>query len=239
MMIREALTFDDVLLIPGYAEVLPGEVDTRAKLTASITLNIPVLSAAMDTVTEALMAIALAREGGIGVIHRNLTVERQAEEVDKVKRSESGMIVDPITLPPEATLREAEAIMARYRISGVPITRDHQLVGILTNRDIRFVEPRYYDKPISEFMTIERLITAPIGTTLEQAQAILARHRIEKLPLVDVQGNLKGLITVKDIQKRRDYPNAATDARGRLLCAAAVGVGRDAEVRARTHRCWR
>ncbi|MFN4294579.1 MAG: IMP dehydrogenase [Thermoflexales bacterium] len=233
MMIREALTFDDVLLTPGYTEVLPSEVDTRAKLTANITLNIPVLSAAMDTVTEARMAIALAREGGIGVIHRNLTVERQAAEVDKVKRSESGMIVDPITLPPEATLREAEAIMARYRISGVPVTRNHKLVGILTNRDIRFAEPSDYDRPVSEFMTSERLITAPVGTTLEQAQAILAKHRIEKLPLVDAQGNLKGLITVKDIQKRRDYPNAATDARGRLLCAAAVGVGRDAEVRAR------
>ncbi|MCL6509119.1 MAG: IMP dehydrogenase [Anaerolineae bacterium] len=233
MIIREALTFDDVLLTPGYTEVLPGEVDTRARLTGSITLNIPVLSAAMDTVTEARMAIALAREGGIGVIHRNLTIERQAEEVDKVKRSESGMIVDPITLPPEATLREAEAIMARYRISGVPITRDHKLVGILTNRDIRFVEPADYDRAVSEFMTSERLITAPVGTTLEQAQAILAKYRIEKLPLVDAQGHLKGLITVKDIQKRRDYPNAASDHRGRLLCAAAVGVGKDAEARAR------
>ncbi len=226
MIIREALTFDDVLLTPGYTEVLPGEVDTRAQLTKSITLNIPVLSAAMDTVTEARMAIALAREGGIGVIHRNLTIERQAEEVDKVKRSESGMIVDPITLPPEA-------IMARYRISGVPITRDQKLVGILTNRDIRFVEPSDYDRPVSEFMTSDRLITAPVGTTLEQAQAILARYRIEKLPLVDEQGHLKGLITVKDIQKRRDYPNAASDHRGRLLCAAAVGVGKDAEARAR------
>ncbi len=186
-MIREALTFDDVLLTPGYTEVLPSDVDTRAKLTASITLNIPVLSAAMDTVTEARMAIALAREGGIGVIHRNLTVERQAEEVDKVKRSESGMIVDPITLPPEATLRDAEAIMARYRISGVPITRDHKLVGILTNRDIRFAAPSDYDRPVSDFMTSERLITAPVGTTLEQAQAILAKHRIEKLPLVDAR----------------------------------------------------
>lgn len=233
MTIREALTFDDVLLEPGYTEVLPAAVDVHARLTRSITLNIPVLSAAMDTVTEARMAIALAREGGLGVIHRNMTIEQQAEEVDKVKRSESGMIVDPITLPPEASLRDAEAIMSRYRISGVPITRNHKLVGILTNRDIRFVEPDDYDKPVSEFMTREPLITAPVGTTLEQAKTILARHRIEKLPLVDEHDHLKGLITVKDIQKKRDYPNAASDQRGRLLCGAAIGVGRDAEARAR------
>jgi IMP dehydrogenase len=231
--IQEALTFDDVLLTPGYTDVLPAEVDVRARLTHSLTLNIPLLSAAMDTVTEARLAIALAREGGLGVIHRNMTIAQQAEEVDKVKRSESGMIVDPVTLSPEATLRDAETLMARYRISGVPITRDGVLVGILTNRDVRFVESYDYDKPIREFMTSERLITAPVGTTLDEAKHILARYRIEKLPLVDGQGHLKGLITVKDIQKKRDYPAAATDARGRLLCAAAVGVGPDAITRAR------
>jgi IMP dehydrogenase len=233
MTIPEALTFDDVLLTPAYAEVLPSQVDVRARLTRDITLNVPLLSAAMDTVTEARLAIALAREGGIGVIHRNMTIDQQAEEVDKVKRSESGMIVDPITLPPEATLRDAEAIMSRYRISGVPITRDNVLVGILTNRDIRFVEPQDLDQPVNKFMTSEDLVTAPVGTTLEEARTILARHRIEKLPLVDGQGHLKGLITVKDIQKKRDYPNASSDSRGRLLCAAAIGVGKDAVDRAR------
>jgi IMP dehydrogenase len=233
MTIPEALTFDDVLLTPGYTEVLPGQVDVRARLTKTITLNVPILSAAMDTVTEGRMAIALAREGGLGVIHRNMTIDQQVEEVDKVKRSESGMIVDPITLPPEATLRDAEALMSRYRISGVPITRDNVLVGILTNRDIRFVEAKDLDQPLSEFMTSEGLVTAPVGTTLEEAQKILGKHRIEKLPLVDAQGHLKGLITVKDIQKKRDYPNAAIDTRGRLLCAAAVGVGNDAETRAK------
>lgn len=232
-MITEALTFDDVLLTPGYTEVLPAEVDVRARLTKTITLSIPILSAAMDTVTEARLAIALAREGGIGVIHRNMTIDQQAEEVDKVKRSESGMIVDPITLSPEHTLRDAENLMAHYRISGVPITRDNVLVGILTNRDVRFVEPVDYDQPLSNFMTSQGLITAPVGTTLDDAKRILARHRIEKLPLVDELGHLKGLITVKDIQKKRDYPNAALDTRGRLLCAAAVGVGKDAEARAR------
>ncbi len=233
MAIEEALTFDDVLLTPGYADVLPGEVDVRARLTRDIFLNVPLLSAAMDTVTEGRMAIALAREGGLGVIHRNLPIDQQAEEVDKVKRSESGMIVDPITLPPEATLAEAESLMQRYRISGVPITRDHVLVGILTNRDVRFVDKRDYGQPVSAFMTSGDLITAQVGTTLPEAQAILARHRIEKLPLVDGEGHLKGLITVKDIQKKRDYPNASLDQGGRLLCAAAVGVGPDAEARAR------
>ncbi len=233
MTIPEALTFDDILLTPGYTEVLPAQVDVRARLTKSLWLNIPLLSAAMDTVTEGRMAIALAREGGLGVIHRNMTIEQQVEEVDKVKRSESGMIVDPITLPPEATLREAETIMSRYRISGVPITREKLLVGILTNRDIRFVEPQDLDQPISEFMTSGDLITAPVGTTLEEAQKIIGQHRIEKLPLVDSQGHLKGLITVKDIQKKRDYPNAAVDTGGRLMCAAAVGVGSDAVTRAR------
>ena len=233
MEILEALTFDDVLLTPGYTEVLPMQVSVQARLTRGITLNIPILSAAMDTVTEGRMAIALAREGGLGVIHRNMTVDQQVEEVDKVKRSESGMIVDPITLPPEATLRDAEAIMSRYRISGVPITRDGVLVGILTNRDIRFVEPQDLDQPISHYMTSENLVTAQVGTTLDEAKAILGKHRIEKLPLVDVHGHLKGLITVKDIQKKRDYPSAALDTRGRLLCGAAVGVGGDAETRAR------
>ncbi len=233
MHIPEALTFDDVLLTPGYTEVLPNEVSVRARLTRDITLNIPLLSAAMDTVTEARMAIALAREGGLGVIHRNMPVDRQAEEVDKVKRSESGMIVDPITLPPEATIAEAEALMQRYRISGVPITRDQVLVGILTNRDIRFVEPADFGRPVSEYMTSGDLITAPVGTSLDQAKAILARHRIEKLPLVDSAGHLKGLITVKDIQKKREYPNAALDAQGRLLCAAAIGVGDAGVERAR------
>ncbi len=231
--IPEALTFDDVLLTPGYTEVLPAEVTTRAALTRDITLNIPLLSAAMDTVTEARLAIALAREGGLGVIHRNLTVAQQAEEVDKVKRSESGMIVDPITLPPDARLRDADTLMARYRISGVPITRDGVLVGILTNRDMRFATPADMERPVTEFMTHSGLITAAVGTSLADAQRLLAQHRIEKLPLVDAAGHLKGLITIKDIQKKRDYPSAATDGRGRLLCGAAVGVGADAVARAR------
>ncbi len=219
-----ALTFDDVLLAPGYSEVLPAEVDLRTRLTRDIHLNLPLMSAAMDTVTEAHMAIGLARLGGIGVIHRNLTPEEQAEEVDKVKRSESGMIVDPLTLRPDATLAAAEALMSRYHISGIPITdEDGRLVGILTNRDIRFVTPG--SQPIAEYMTSARLVTAPVGTSLEEAKAILHRHRIEKLPLVDENGRLKGLITVKDILKKIDYPHGATDERGRLLCAAAIGVG--------------
>lgn len=221
---EEALTFDDVLLEPGYSEVLPAEVSVATELAPTIRLYIPILSAAMDRVTEARMAIALAREGGLGVIHRNMSIAGQASEVDKVKRSESGMIVDPITLSPTATLRQAEELMSRYHISGIPITEDSgKLVGILTNRDIRFVTE--WDRPVSEYMTSEGLITAPIGTTLEQAQAILQKHRIEKLPLVDEHGYLKGLITVKDIMKKRDYPYAATDDKGRLLAAAAVGVG--------------
>lgn len=219
-----ALTFDDVLLTPGYSSVLPAEVSLRTRLAANLYLNIPVLSAAMDTVSEASMAIALARLGGIGVIHRNLTPEEQAEEVDKVKRSESGMIVDPITLHANATLGEAEALMSRYHISGIPITdNDGRLVGILTNRDTRFVTPG--QQLVSEFMTSDNLITAPVGTSLEEAKSILHQHRIEKLPLLDEDGRLKGLITVKDILKKIDYPNAATDERGRLLCAAAMGVG--------------
>ena len=220
-----SLTFDDVLLIPGYSEVLPSEVDLSVRLHPRLRLNIPVLSAAMDTVTESEMAIALARQGGLGVIHRNLSPEDQAAEVDKVKRSEAGMIVNPVTLGPDATLEEAEAIMSRYRISGVPITlADGTLVGILTNRDIRFA--RDFSRPVREFMTSERLITAPVGTTLEKAREILHRYRIEKLPLVDKAGKLKGLITYKDILKQETYPHAAKDGQGRLLVAAAIGVGR-------------
>jgi IMP dehydrogenase len=227
----EALTFDDVLLVPGRSEVLPADVDLSVALAPGIRLNIPVLSAAMDTVTEARLAVALAREGGVGVLHRNLPLEQQAEEVDKVKRSESGMIVDPITLPPDATLGDAEAIMSKYHISGVPITENgRRLVGILTNRDVRFLTDM--SLPIQQLMTpAEKLVTAPVGTTLEGAVAILQKHRIEKLPLVDEAGVLKGLITVKDIMKKRDYPSRATDAQGRLLCGAAVGVGDEALVR--------
>jgi IMP dehydrogenase len=223
--LNEALTFDDVLLVPGRSEVLPSAVDLSVTLAPSIQLNIPLFSAAMDTVTEAQLAIALAREGGIGVLHRNLPTEQQTEEVDKVKRSESGMIVDPITLPPGATVGDAESIMSKYHISGVPITEDgSRLVGILTNRDVRFVTDM--STPIHQLMTpAARLVTAPVGTTLDDAVGILQEHRIEKLPLVDEAGVLKGLITVKDIMKKRDYPHRATDAQGRLLCGAAIGVG--------------
>lgn len=221
---KEALTYDDVLLTPGYTEKLPSEIDITVELHPRLRLNVPVLSAAMDTVTESELAIALARQGGLGVVHRNLSPEDQAEEVDKVKRSESGMIVDPITLGPENTLNDAEAVMSRYKISGVPITDDEgHLLGILTNRDVRFATD--YSRLISEYMTSEELITAQLGTTLEEAQEILHRYRIEKLPLVDGHGVLKGLITYKDLLKRQDYPAAAKDERGRLLVAAAVGVG--------------
>jgi len=222
--IPEALTFDDVLLVPDYADILPSQVDTGIELHPRLKLNIPLLSAAMDTVTEGRLAIALARQGGLGIIHRNLSIEDQAREVDKVKRSQSGMIVDPITLPPDATLTEAEAIMAHYRISGVPIVDEtSRLVGILTNRDIRFA--RNESQSVSDLMTSANLITAPLGTTLEEAQEILHKYRIEKLPLVDENGFLKGLITYKDILKRSDYPNAAQDDQGRLLAAGAIGVG--------------
>jgi IMP dehydrogenase len=222
----EGLTFDDVLLVPGRSSVLPADVKLATRLTRTVRLNVPVVSAAMDTVTEARLAIALAREGGIGVIHRNLSIQDQATEVDKVKRSESGMIVDPITLPPHATLAEAERLMSHYHISGVPITNEGGvLVGILTNRDVRFTQE--YDHPVSEFMTAERLVTAPLGTTLEEAKAILQKHRIEKLPMVDEAGRLKGLITVKDILKKQDFPYASTDQGGRLLAAAAIGAGAD------------
>ena len=228
----QALTFDDLLLVPGYSDVLPSEVDLRANLTRSIQLNIPLLSAAMDTVTESRLAIALAREGGIGIVHRNLPADVQAGEVDKVKRSTSGMITNPVTLSANATLAQAEEIMGKFHISGVPIVDDVGcLVGILTNRDIRFAEPEDLDSPVSEFMTAENLVTAPVGTTLDQARRILQTRRIEKLPLVDADGRLKGLITVKDIQKKRDYPNASTDSHGRLLCGGAVGVGDDLERR--------
>jgi IMP dehydrogenase len=230
----EALTFDDVLVEPGFAQILPDQTDVHALLAPHIRLNIPVLSAAMDTVTEARLAIALAREGGLGIIHRNMPPDAQAAEVDKVKRSQSGMIVEPITLTPAAPLREAEAIMSNYHISGVPITEDGgHLVGILTNRDIRFVEPGDYERPVREFMTSSPLVTAQVGIDLEAAKKLLQKHRIEKLPLVDDKGILKGLITVKDIQKSRDFPNAARDDQGRLLVGAAVGVGEDVEERVR------
>jgi len=223
--IPEGLTFDDVLLLPSRSGVLPSEVDTRTWLTRNIPLNIPIVSSAMDTVTESHMAIALAQQGGIGIIHRNMSIERQAEEVDRVKRSESGMIVDPVTMEPERKIYEALEVMKRYRISGVPVTKDGKLVGILTNRDLRF-ETRF-DLPISEVMTKENLITVPVGTTLEQAQEILHKHRVEKLLVVDENYNLKGLITVKDIQKKLKYPNAAKDEHGRLRVGAAIGAGND------------
>lgn len=231
---QDSLTFDDVLIVPGYSEVLPAGVDVSAHLTQNIRLNIPIMSAAMDTVTDSRLAIALAREGGIGIIHRNMSPEEQSQEVDKVKRSESGMISNPITLLPDATLQDAENLMSRYRISGVPIIDGPQgkLVGILTNRDTRFIEPSDLHRPVRDFMTSEGLITGPVGTTLEQAKSILQKHRIEKLPMVDENGILKGLITVKDIQKKRDYPNATVDSTGRLMCGAAVGVGPDLETRA-------
>ncbi|HEX3304314.1 MAG TPA: IMP dehydrogenase [Thermomicrobiales bacterium] len=225
------LTFDDVLLVPAASNVLPANVDTSTHLTKKISLAIPLLSAAMDTVTEGRMAIALAREGGLGVIHRNLSIEDQVTEVDKVKRSESGMIVEPVTLPPDAPVREALAVMERYHISGVPITEEcGKLVGILTNRDLRFVED--IEQPVSGVMTSSDLITAPAGTTLEEARSILHRHRVEKLPVVDERGYLTGLITVKDIQKKIQFPNATKDEKGRLRVAAAVGVGADADERA-------
>ncbi len=228
----DALTFDDVVIVPGYSETLPDAVDTSCRFAADIELAVPLVSAAMDKVTEARMAIAMARQGGIGVIHRNMTIAEQAAEVQKVKRSQSGMITDPVTLPVDATLHEAEDLMHRFSFSGVPITAaDGLLVGILTNRDIRFCQPGDYDRPVSEFMTHEQLITATVGTTLDEAKAILQRYRIEKLPLVDDHGHLVGLITVKDIQKRQEFPNASRDSAGRLRCAAAVGVGADVEER--------
>src|SRR5579884_4035318 len=220
-VLPEGLTFDDVLLEPARSEVIATEVDTKTCFTRQIGLNIPIVSAAMDTVTESHLAIALAQQGGIGIVHRNMSIERQAEEVDRVKRSESGMIVDPITIRPDQSISDAQELMRRYRISGVPVTLDGKLVGILTNRDLRF-ESRF-DLPVSEVMTKENLVTVPVGTTLEQAEAILHQHRIEKLLVVDDQYNIKGLITVKDIQKKLKYPNSAKDAQGRLRVGAALG----------------
>ncbi len=228
---REGLTFDDVLLVPAESRVLPNDVSTRTRLTRSIELAIPIVSAAMDTVTEAPLAIALAREGGIGILHRNLSIEDQVAEVDKVKRSESGMIVEPVTLPPEARVREALELMARYKVSGVPITDDGGvLVGILTNRDLRFEND--VEQPVSALMTSRNLVTAPVGTTLAEAEEILHRNKIEKLPVVDADGRLRGLITVKDIQKKIEFPQATKDEKGRLRVGAAVGVGPDALERA-------
>ena len=224
---REGLTFDDVLLVPAASEILPQEASTESRLTRNIRLSIPLVSAAMDTVTESRLAIAMAREGGIGVIHRNLSVADQAAQVDRVKRSESGMITNPVTVAPDTSITDALELMSHFHVSGVPVTDDAgRLVGIVTNRDLRFVEPSA--EPVSSVMTTEGLVTAPVGTTLSDAQLILARHRIEKLPIVEPDGSLHGLITVKDIQKRIDYPNATKDSSGRLRAAAAVGTGPDA-----------
>jgi len=228
---KEGLTFDDVLLVPAESRVLPNDVSTRTRLTRSIELAIPVVSAAMDTVTEARLAIALAREGGIGIVHRNLSIDDQVSEVDKVKRSEAGMIVEPVTLPPHALVRDALELMAHYKVSGVPITDEAGvLVGILTNRDLRFEVD--VEQPVSALMTARNLVTAPVGTTLQEAEAILHRNKIEKLPVVDADGRLRGLITVKDIQKKIQYPQATKDDQGRLRVGAAVGVGPDAVERA-------
>lgn len=228
---KEGLTFDDVLLIPDKSDTLPRDVDVSTQLTERIRLQIPLLSAGMDTVTEAPLAIAIARQGGIGVIHKNMSISEQAEEVDRVKRSESGVITNPFYLHPDHKVYEAEELMAKYRISGVPIVdRQKKLVGILTNRDLRFI--RDYSIPISEVMTDENLITAPVGTTLEEAEHVLQKHKIEKLPLVDETGELKGLITIKDIEKAIEFPNAAKDEHGRLLVGAAIGVTKDSMDRA-------
>src|ERR1041385_4200381 len=223
--IPEGLTFDDVLLLPARSSVVPAQADTRTWLTRKIGLNIPVVSSAMDTVTESHLAIALAQQGGIGVVHRNMPIDRQAEEVDRVKRSESGMIVDPVTISPDITLRQALEIMTKYRISGLPVTRGTRLTGILTNRDLRF--ERDHAQLVSAVMTKDNLVTVPVGTTLEEAERILQKHRIEKLLVVDQDFNLKGLITVKDIQKKLEYPRASKDSQGRLLTGAAVGATGD------------
>ena len=230
--VESALTFDDVLLVPRHSETHPKDVRTVSRFSTGITLNVPLVSAAMDPVTESEMAIAMARAGGIGVIHKNMSIDRQAAEVDRVKRSESGMILNPITLAPDATLREANALMMRFKISGVPVVdREGKLVGIITNRDLQF--ERNFDRPLRDVMTKDRLITAPVGTTLDEAEKILGAHRVEKLPVVDAKGMLKGLITVKDIHKRRQYPSANKDKHGRLRVAAAVGAGSDFRERAR------
>ncbi len=234
--IPEGLTFDDVLLVPGKATLLPTEMDTRTQFTRKIALNVPLVSAPMDTVTESRLAIALARQGGMGIVHRNMTIERQAEEVDRVKRSESGMIVDPVTISADLSVREAMDIMAKYRISGLPVTRGTKLAGILTNRDLRF--ERNLNQPVDNVMTKKDLVTVPVGTTLEEAEKILQKHRIEKLLVVDKDFNLKGLITVKDIQKKLEFPNATKDEHGRLrvrggdwgyarLPGTRSGVGQD------------
>ncbi|WP_277656174.1 IMP dehydrogenase [Seleniivibrio woodruffii] len=228
-ILKDALTFDDVLIVPGKSEILPKDVDTKTRLTDRIRLNIPLVSAAMDTVTEAKLAIAMAQEGGIGFIHKNMSIEAQADEVDKVKRSESGMIVDPVTIDPDRTVEDALNLMGRYKISGVPVVKDEKLVGILTNRDLRFVD-RYTAK-VSEYMTSKNLVTVPVGTSLEESMRHLQEHRIEKLLVVDSDYQLKGLITIKDINKRIKYPNAAKDDMGRLLVGAAVGVGEEAKAR--------
>lgn len=224
-ILKEAYTFDDVLLVPNKSEVLPGEVLLNTNLTKSIKLNIPLISASMDTVTDSKMAIAIAREGGLGIIHKNMSIEHQAMEVDKVKRQENGVITDPFYLSPDNSINDALALMSKYRISGIPITVDYKLVGIITNRDIIFETD--YDRKISEVMTSKDLITAPENTTIEEAKEILKTHKIEKLPLVDGNNNLRGLITIKDIEKVKKFPNGAKDVKGRLLCGAAVGVTKD------------
>ncbi len=223
--ILEGLTFDDVLLLPGKSDVLPAQADTRTFISRTIAINIPIAAAAMDTVTDSRLAIAIARQGGIGFVHRNMTIERQAEEVDKVKRSESGMIVDPVTIAPELSVRQALEFMNKYRVSGLPVTRGQRLVGILTNRDLRF--ERNLDQPVSAVMTKDNLVTVPVGTTLEAAERLLQQHRIEKLLVVDKDFNLKGLITVKDIQKKLEFPNATKDEQGRLRVGAAIGATGD------------
>ncbi|MCC7224990.1 MAG: IMP dehydrogenase [Chitinophagales bacterium] len=221
-IVQEGLTFDDVLLIPGYSDILPSQADLSTWLTPKIRLNLPLISAAMDTVTESRMAIAMARLGGIGIIHKNMSIEQQVAEIDKVKRSQNVVINDPFFLSPQHTVNDADELMAKYRISGVPITENGKLVGIITNRDIRFQTD--YTQPIGNVMTRQPLVTAPVGTTLEAAQQVLMRYKIEKLPLIDAEGNLRGLITIKDIEQAIKYPNAAKDAQGRLLVGAAVGV---------------
>ena len=225
-ILQEGITFDDVLLVPRYSETLPRDADTSTQLSRNITLRVPIVSAAMDTVTEAAMSIALAREGGIGIIHKNMSIERQAEEVDRVKRSESGMIRKPITLRRDSTVEYARSLMAKYKVSGFPVVEDdNTLVGIVTNRDIRFAADA--GRPVAEIMTAEGLVTAVLGTTLDDAERVLQEHRIEKLPIVDANGKLAGLMTVKDIQKKKKYPNAAKDEQGRLLTGAAVGIAPD------------
>jgi IMP dehydrogenase len=223
--IPEGLTFDDVLLLPGKSAILPTQADTRTCLSRKISLDIPIVAAAMDTVTDARLAIAIARQGGIGFVHRNMTIDKQAEEIDRVKRSESGMIVDPVTISPELSVRQALDIMTKYRVSGLPVTRGSRLVGILTNRDLRF--ERNLDQPVSAVMTKDNLVTVPVGTTLEESERLLQRHRIEKLLVVDADFNLKGLITVKDIQKKIEFPNATKDEHGRLRVGAAIGATGD------------